>query len=884
MVGELLVLSALLPAAAGALELSGMVADRQGSPVEGATVRVQTRPLAAISGPDGTYHLLDPEVSVGSVPILITVGKPGYATGERLVMQDQLTDLVLQLRSPEPDDPNEDLKGLSPQFCRLCHEAVEGQVDLYGQSERSRHANSGRNPWVGAVLRDFRQRHPNESGFCVECHAPGALIQNKQPGGSDLSDPTTADFLAYDPDEPDGPRTHGVQCVTCHRVKEVNDNIKAFNFAGNATLDKSSGPLQVHGPWDDVVEMHAVPNPVYTQSLYCATCHEYERPADIGRPAVPGQSTYTEWLDYQARLPADSPLKGKATCQFCHMPASTLAEPQYASSLLGPPRNPAHQPIRDHTFLGTTLGPGESVNMLDGVAGLNLQVAQTGASEIEVSVQLTNLLAGHKLPTGVELRNMLLLVEAWDAAGRALEPIEGRNSMLPWWTGTGTGPEDVAGRPGKGYTKFLTRSREHYEEPENQFAEIVEAECVGQDNRIDGRLSDTSSYVFRLSGTPGPVTVLARVVYRRAPAGLTEKLNLPRTDGMGNPLAEFEMARSRLQFVPEVQLLSGTVALDFATDATGAPFQGSAALADNAFAPLGLLLSSRASSACPSSTSDGHAYAVERPQGGRVLAPAPQVAHNECDGGILRLDFPSPVGHVSLEVEPASAGAGFDLRALDSRGREVAIQNVYDEAWNCALRPAQGRVLLHLDHHGIAAIEARGLVRVTSDRQVMWSVRRLEYRFDSFHPLSAGPVATPTPGPPTPTPTITPTPRPPQPLISERLSPGLGVVSVGGLWPPGARVEIRTLGGSVLGAGTADENGNASVWLIRPLSTSESVIAIDLRTGLTSQTVVVGAQVVDAPWASLIVGFLACTSVLPMVRRAASRALRRRRSERDNLS
>ena len=312
------------------------------------------------------------------------------------------------------------------------------------------------------------------------------------------------------------------------------------------------------------------------------------------------------------------------------------------------------------------------------------------------------------------------------------------------------------------------------------------------------------------------------------------------------------------------------MALDFEADASGTPFTGASAVADESFVPLGLRLSSLASGACSGGTSDGHAYAVLDGSGDRVLAPAPQARHNECDGGILRLEFPSPVGQVSMLVEADGVGGGFELRALDAADHEVAVQKVYDELSNCRLHPVLQPFTLELDHHGIAAIEARGLVADPLDAQVLWTIRGLQVRFDSFHPIDPGPVATPTAGPPPPTATPTATPVPAAPALPPDLYAGQTQVLVGGLLTPGSRVEVRTQAGAVLGAGTVDESGHASVWLLRALQAGESVLAIDLRSGRTSGVVRVGDQLVPAVSTGFALGVLLILGLLTL-------RLRRRR-------
>jgi hypothetical protein len=853
----------LVPVSASAFTVSGTVVDGKSNPVEGATVRFQTRAESVLSGPDGSFTLSDPELSFA----VVTAALEGHVIASDIAFDDGQQGLLLRLVPVAPDDPEFRFAHGPPELCASCHSSPP-EVTIVEEFGRSRHANAGNNAWVAAALADFRSRNPHASGFCADCHAPGAFDATKQPGAEDLNDPATVDLLALDPNDP--ARKHGVQCITCHRVSSVSKNVKAINFAGGVTRSLARNPQRVFGPWDDVDAMPAAPLAAFQDSLYCSACHEYDRPAELGRPAVPGQATYSEWVRWQERLPEDSPQKGTASCQHCHMPAVSTSQPQVVSTA-GTLRDPAWQPVRRHTFAATWMGPGELLpdgrhSMLEDVASLSLQAVQVAADELEVSVQLGNETAGHKLPTGIDIRNMLVLVEAWDAAGKPLQLVPGRSSVLPYWAGEGSGPEDLAGRAGKGYAKILTASRAEPHEPASQRVEFVEAECEVLDNRIEGALADTSSYVFRLSGDGGPVRVLARAVYRRAWADFTERFGLPRTDALGNPLAEYEMVRERLTFQPaaEPAPLAGTVELDFEVDAEGTPFEGGPAEADEAFAAYGLRLSSLPSGIKDCAVPDGHAYSVPDGPAGRVLAPGTAAAHNECTDGVLRLDFDALAGHVEMTVEADRPGGGFELRALDASGREIAVTRVYDDPGHCETHPVLQSFPLHLDHHGIAALEARGLGAGAAEAEVLWRVRRLEYRFDSAHPLAAGPVATPIPtatpdpGVPTPTPTSTPTLPPDGPVVDGSLGSGTTSVLVRDAFPPGSRVEVRTTEGGkllVLGAGTSGEDGTAVVRLLRPLRAGEPLTAVNLRTlqeGPITGTPLPGAL----PSAALVLGAL----------------------------
>jgi hypothetical protein len=92
----------------------------------------------------------------------------------------------------------------------------------------------------------------------------------------------------------------GISCIACHQMDSVNGNVQALHHLGNATYRFPDGrpfiPTQefVWGPLDDIAfgGMKASYAPMFAESLLCASCHEYTRPGT----AIPGQTTYTEWL------------------------------------------------------------------------------------------------------------------------------------------------------------------------------------------------------------------------------------------------------------------------------------------------------------------------------------------------------------------------------------------------------------------------------------------------------------------------------------------------------------------------------------------------------------------------------------------------------------
>ncbi len=136
--------------------------------------------------------------------------------------------------------------------------------------------------------------------------------------------------------------------------------------------------------------------------------------------------------------------------------------------------------------------------------------AQNRGTRIEVDVSLTNVNAGHAVPTDHPARYMLLVVEAVDAQGRILT--SAGSQVIPEWGGAGSAPDDYAGRPGKGYAKVL-------EDRWTGAAPTVaywRPTSIRADTRLGAQATDVTHYAFLWPATGGDVTVNATVVFRRA--------------------------------------------------------------------------------------------------------------------------------------------------------------------------------------------------------------------------------------------------------------------------------------------------------------------------------------------------------------------------------
>ncbi len=490
------VLLLLAPSAQAAI--TGLVIDADDNqPVAGARVRVQASTNApAITDANGQF-MLDQVLAGSMVITAVTTYDPdraiNYITGAASATDGDDVLIVLQ-RLPAGDvaPPYEPGSSFT---CAACH------ADQHAEWQQSNHSNAGVNEWVldlfsgngtpggnaGYVFRDTHD--PDDTGFCATCHVPLEDAQN--PGNVFLDEAELIGGL------------DGVTCLACHQMAEVNDNVSALHHLGNTLYrfpDDSATPFWVWGPLDDVsfATMRASYQPQFKNSQFCASCHEYNNP-DTG---APGQNTYTEWLS----SPFAQAGPEFRSCQDCHMPAAD--QPGPISSLGGQPERPAEQ-RRSHRFTGST------PTTLSEALALNVEAEQENA-ELVVRAQVSNSGAGHHFPTGISIRNALLVVEA-RIDGQPL--VQTGGEVIPFY-GSATdssGPDDLAGRPGKGFARVL-EGRINGSGPVVRPVLFIDAEAVTSDTRIPSGQTDESLYRFDLSGLTAAASaeVSVRLIYRRA--------------------------------------------------------------------------------------------------------------------------------------------------------------------------------------------------------------------------------------------------------------------------------------------------------------------------------------------------------------------------------
>jgi hypothetical protein len=246
--------------------------------------------------------------------------------------------------------------------CGQCH------VDIHRAWVDSIHARSYTDPVFQAAL----DRAASVDGLkarrlCLACHAPAAT-----PGG---------DFEARETVS-----REGVGCDFCHSVKSVDLARKPTPF--EVALDGvKRGPFRYLSSPAHGTEFSP---PHKSSPLLCAGCHEYT--SEAGAAVL---STYTEWKE--GPYPAEG-----VSCQDCHM--AIVPGDRVRSEVAGPQDQ---RIINLHRLVG-----GSSLSQLR--RGLEIVIADVRreAGQVDVRVEVRNVAAGHKVPTGLPPKHLKLVVSA----------------------------------------------------------------------------------------------------------------------------------------------------------------------------------------------------------------------------------------------------------------------------------------------------------------------------------------------------------------------------------------------------------------------------------------------------------------------------------------
>lgn len=339
--------------------------------------------------------------------------------------------LADQTRSPQ-----------SAEYCGDCHRAI------YDGWKHSAHATAMESRLFQDALKMAESDFNGDARrICLRCHSPLAA------SSADLALTRKVSW-------------EGITCDYCHSVQEVTPTrinaVARLEFNG-----VKSGPST-----DAVSPAHATRfSKVHTTSLICSTCHEYRNA--LGFQVL---TTYSEW--------EKSPYaQNGQQCQSCHM--------------YGVQGKIVDVRVTDDSGHGINLHrmPGSrSVEQLNRAIQSQISTSRQG-DKVKVVVKLTNVGAGHYVPTGSPMRKLILEVR--------FEPFG----------------EGQASRVERTYARTI-RDQKGATVPREDLA-FMKAAKVVEDTRIAPKETRTETFAFDLpSGRRARVE--ANLYYYYSPMAVTE--------------------------------------------------------------------------------------------------------------------------------------------------------------------------------------------------------------------------------------------------------------------------------------------------------------------------------------------------------------------------
>ncbi len=398
-------------------------------------------------------------------------------------------------------DPKKD-----PKYCGACHQRI------YKEWASSRMGKGIHNPIVYQFYTGtnpegqqdglgFQPFTHGEKGDCADCHVP-ELVLDEHAKGHEV-DLGVAMKQRQD---------YGISCNFCHTIAHAEIRRDADGRYDTRLFDSVKRDPQgvIHGPFADAQSpAHpTVADPNLRKAELCGVCHlNQERFLSI--------STYDDWKKAYAEGKTDK------TCQQCHMPL--IDKPVLLADAVTD--RPKRNGTRAHTF-----GGAHDPAMLRKALRLDMTPRVDG-ERLVVETTVENIGAGHKVPGSGPIRNVILKIDAFDADGKPLPYVGGKQGLLPPLAGTGNpkngrrDANDWAGMPGKMYAKVY----ESKPIPKMGNRRMVgvggfAADRLAFDTTLKPREPDSARFVFKLpaSGATG-VTVKARLVYRDAFKPLSDR-------------------------------------------------------------------------------------------------------------------------------------------------------------------------------------------------------------------------------------------------------------------------------------------------------------------------------------------------------------------------
>lgn len=239
----------------------------------------------------------------------------------------------------------------SAKVCGDCH------TDIYESWSKSLHAISYTNPiFKTAYAQAYLATKGDAKNFCLKCHAPTTLAT----GDTDVTLPITSE---------------GVTCDFCHTVESVDLDNPRSPFRLDTGGEKRASLKNARSPAHKTSYAD-----LFNKSEMCAGCHEM---TNILKTKT--MTTYSEWKS--SRHASEG-----TECQNCHMPETRgkVVDPQVKKT--------TRESFHDHSL-------SHNVAQMQGAVKVEILTAKrTQGGRFVVEVAITNVKAGHNIPTGAPTR------------------------------------------------------------------------------------------------------------------------------------------------------------------------------------------------------------------------------------------------------------------------------------------------------------------------------------------------------------------------------------------------------------------------------------------------------------------------------------------------
>ncbi len=442
--------------------IKGKVVDCIQQPVRFALVRLQNTNILGYTDIDGSFTI---HTKNNLISQHITASKDGYLIGGTKFNGFNKSYTITLTKLPTQDNSKykftpslfktitDETTSKKEKICQDCH------TRILDEWQNDKHYNSANNTsFLSIFEHGFKKDFPNSNGNCAKCHIPIAAITNNL-----NTDPLNLTLLEKE----------GINCDFCHKIKDVKlSNTNLIGIENIKFLRPHKEKELLFGSMNDVFPRSDAYNSIYEKSRYCASCHH-------GKFwGVLVYSEYEEWK--QSSYPKDN-----QSCQSCHMPNSTKNDFIADKDKGGFLRN--YKEIHSHNM--------KSTNDIDFIKNaLDINVSNNILNDkFNLNISITNIGAGHHIPTSSPFRHMILNVNIVNNENIKLKQLT--KYILPTWAtikGNGKVFAKIF-RPVDVYSSSSTTFKHSYPE---HFWRPIELEY---DSRIAAKSTDTTEFIFDLN-------------------------------------------------------------------------------------------------------------------------------------------------------------------------------------------------------------------------------------------------------------------------------------------------------------------------------------------------------------------------------------------------